>query len=252
MNKFLLDIYIIWRISWSEIVVKYRKSFFGPIWITLNMLITIVALSIVFSSLFGMNVKTYMPYVYCGLLSWNFIAMVVGDSVTAYINGAIKNYNFHLFFFPLKVTIKNFVIFSHNLLIYFVLIVFINNEIFNFNFLYFFISIPFYFINACSLAMIIGIISLKYRDIGQIILNSIYLLFLLTPVFWDPKILSNKKIIIVDLNPVYHIIEIMRQPMLGNVPEVKNYLVCIGITLLNLFLAYLVIKYNEANKALWI
>ena len=126
MNKLKLEIYVIWRIAWSEILLKYRKSFFGPTWITLNMLVTIVALSFVFSGLFGMDIYTYMPFVYCGLLSWNFISFVIQDSVLAYVNGAIKNFNFSVIFFPLKVTFKNFVVWAYNLLIYFFILLFIN------------------------------------------------------------------------------------------------------------------------------
>ena len=252
MKKFRLEIYVIWRIAWSEILIKYRKSFFGPTWITLNMLVTIVALSFVFSGLFGMDIYTYMPFVYCGLLSWNFISFVIQDSVLAYVNGAIKNFNFSVIFFPLKVTFKNFVVWAHNLLIYFFILLFINHEILNLKIIFFFLALPIYFLNAFSIAFIVGIISLRYRDIGEIFKNAVYLLFLITPVFWDPSILAGKKRVLVDFNPLYHMIEIMRQPMLGNIPDIQSYIWCLAVTLINIILALIVIKKNESNKALWV
>lgn len=50
-------------------------------------------------------------------------------------------------------------------------------------------------------------------------------------------------------NPLYHIIEIMRQPLLGNVPSYNNYLFSIFTTIFNAFLAYFIFKRNFDNKA---
>ena len=70
-------VYVSWRIAYSEILIKYRRSIFGPAWISINMLVTIFALSIVFSNLFNMEIKNYVPYVFCGLLSWGFISLTI-------------------------------------------------------------------------------------------------------------------------------------------------------------------------------
>ena len=76
--------------------------------------------------------------------------------------------------------------------------------------------------------------------------------FLVTPVFWDPSILSGKKTLIADLNPLFHMIQILREPMLGNIPTFSNYITCISLTFFNGLIAFLVYKTNHANKAFWI
>ena len=245
-------IYVSWRIAYSEILIKYRRSIFGPAWISINMLITIFALSMVFSNLFNMEIRNYVPFIFCGLLAWGFISFTIQDSVQLYINGAIKNFNFPVFFFPLKNTFKNAIIFLHNSIIYFIIVIMVNKDILNLNFLYIIIALPVYILNSISISLSIGLISLRFRDVGQIIINAVFLIFLVTPVFWDPSILSGKKIIIAELNPLYHLIEIMRQPLLGKVPDYNNYLFSIITTIINGILAYLIFKKNFNNKAFWI
>jgi ABC-type polysaccharide/polyol phosphate export permease len=245
-------IYVSWRIAYSEILIKYRRSIFGPAWISINMLVTIFALSIVFSNLFNMEIKNYVPFVFCGLLSWGFISLTILDSVQLYINGAIKNFNFPVFFFPLKNTFKNLIIFLHNSLIYIIILIAVNKDILSLNFLYIIIAFPIYILNSVFISLSIGLVSLRFRDVGQIITNGVFLIFLVTPVFWDPSILSGKKIIISELNPLYHLIEIMRQPLLGKVPSYNNYFFSIIVTIINAFLAYISFKKYFNNKAFWI
>lgn len=248
-NNLLL---VAWRVSYSEILVKYRRSLLGPVWISLNMIVTIFALSLVFSGLFSVEIKDYLPYVFCGLLSWTYISFTIQDSVQLYINGALKNFEFPSLFFPLKNTFKNFIIFLHNFVVYFLVLIFVNSEILNFNFFLIFIAFPFYIVNSLLISFSVGLLSLRYRDVGQIIINGVYLLFLVTPVFWDPSILSGKKVLLADLNPLYHMIEILRDPLLGKVPSYANYLTCSLLTLANGAVALLVFKTNHANKAFWV
>ena len=187
-------IIVSWKIAYDEIKIKYRRSILGPAWISINMLITILALGLVFSNIFNVNAKNYIAYVFCGLLSWSFISSVVLDSVTLYLSSSIKNYNFPVFFFPLKNTFKNLIISSHNLLIYIFLFLFFDKSILNWNILYLFISTPIYILNSIFISLSVGLISLRFRDVGQIIINGMYLVFLITPIFWDPNVLMGKNI----------------------------------------------------------
>lgn len=245
-------ILVSWRVSYSEIIVKYRRSFLGPIWISLNMVVTIFALSMVFSGLFSVEIKDYMPFVFCGLLSWTYISFTVQDAVQLYINGSIKNFEFPALFFPLKNTFKNFIIFLHNFVVYFLVLAFVNSEIFTIKFLLIIIAFPIFLFNSLLISFGVGLLSLRYRDVGQIIINGIYLLFLVTPVFWDPSILTGKKTLIADLNPLYHMIQIMRDPLLGKIPTFQNYFYCSMVTLFNCVFTYFVYKTNHSNKAFWI
>jgi ABC-2 type transport system permease protein/lipopolysaccharide transport system permease protein len=63
----------------------------------------------------------------------------------------------------------------------------------------------------------------------MIISNVVQLIFYVTPIFWKADSLGNRQLIAL-VNPFYHFIEIVREPMLGHLPTLLNYEVCAGVT----------------------
>lgn len=240
------------KVSYSEIKQKYNRSILGSFWITLNMLITLLMLGIVFSSVFKIEIYNYLPYVYCGLLSWGFISSIITDCTQIYLSGNLKFFNFNVYYLQLKIIFKQIITFFHNLSIYFLILIFLNNEILNIN--YIFLIFPGLLIYAfCSLALI-GILAplcAKYLDFGFMITNFVYILFLVSPVFWDPNIMSGKKFFI-DLNPIFHFINIIREPMLGRMPEINSYFICISISLILFALNFFFSKKLHKNLSLYV
>ena len=80
------------------------------------------------------------------------------------------------------------------------------------------------------------LISARFRDIPQIIASFIQIVFFVTPIMWKPEVLRGH-VYIADVNPFYHLIEIVRAPMLGAVPSDLNYAVVLAVTVLNLIVA---------------
>ena len=52
---------------------------------------------------------------------------------------------------------------------------------------------------------------------------------------WKPELLRNRAYI-ADFNPLYHLLEIVREPLLGNLPSGKSYLAVLLITLVNMII----------------
>ena len=246
MNNLLSFFKLTLQISWTEILIKYRKSIIGPFWIVLNMIVVVFSLAFVFAGFFGKGFNDYILYIYCGLLAWSFISSSILDSTNLYINGSIKNFKFHSFYLPLINVNKILIIFFHNLVVYIILLFFFKNNFFFFNLFFIFIALLIYIINGICISFSVGLLSLKFRDIGFMINNFMYLIFLITPIFWDPNILSKKKFFIIELNPFFHFIEILRKPLLSETPNLVNFLYVLFFTLLNIILAY--VTYKKINK----
>lgn len=257
MNNFIkakLDILLIsFQIALTESITKYQRSVFGTLWITLNMLITVSALGIVFSSVFGMPIKDYVPFVFTGFLTWNFIQSTIVDSTTVYLSGSKKFYNFHNIFLPSKLAFKNIIIFFHNVTIYFLILIFIDKSIFNLEtFFLIFPALILYVITAILLTLLLAPLCTKFLDLGFMISNAVYVLFLITPVFWNPDILSGKKFLLVSINPAYHYINLIRQPLLGHFPSLMNYIFVISLIFILFILYKLFYKNLNKNIALYL
>lgn len=53
--------------------LKYRRSVLGYVWSVLNPLLTMIVMTIVFSSMFSRNIENFPVYLFCGQLLFNFM-----------------------------------------------------------------------------------------------------------------------------------------------------------------------------------
>ena len=88
-----------WRLwsmlGWSDIHRRYRRSIFGPFWITISMAIFIVLLGLIYSKLFHKELAVFLPYIAMGLITWGFISGTTTEACGAFIEngGIIKQIN---------------------------------------------------------------------------------------------------------------------------------------------------------------
>ena len=203
------------ELAWFEVKIKYARSILGPFWITLSMIIFISGLSFVFVSLFGVSVNKTMPWIALGIVIWNYISSYIDDSSTLFIHTRLTNMRIT----PLKLIVinmfKHLIIFAHNSLVIVAIILIFNLKI---TYTYFYLIFAFIIIiaNSISFGILIGFLCCRYRDFILIIRNLIYLMFLMTPIFWMPDLLKGNRMILADINIVYQVIQSVRDPLLGN------------------------------------
>ena len=61
-------------LGWNDIRQRYRRSVLGPFWITISMAIFIALLGVIYSHIFNIGLKTYLPYLSLGYIIWGFIS----------------------------------------------------------------------------------------------------------------------------------------------------------------------------------
>jgi ABC-2 type transport system permease protein/lipopolysaccharide transport system permease protein len=96
-----------------------------------------------------------------------------------------------------------------------------------------------------------GILSTRYRDIPQVIANLIQVVFFATPVFWSPEAMAGRPLF-VTLNPFYHLLEIVRAPLLGQTPLLLNWAFCLGLAVVGLVAAGWLYRRTHARIAYWV
>src|ERR687893_124495 len=81
------------HLGWQDIRQRYRRSVLGPIWITISMAVTAVALGILYAGLFDLDLATLLPHILVGFVVWNFIAGCIGEGSEVFIanEGLIKH-----------------------------------------------------------------------------------------------------------------------------------------------------------------
>ena len=79
------------------------------------------------------------------------------------------------------------------------------------------------------ISMFFGMLSARFRDFPQIITSLIQVVFYVTPILWQPSQLGSKRYVLVDFNPVYYFIEIVRSPLMGHLPPAGFWKVTVWV-----------------------
>jgi lipopolysaccharide transport system permease protein len=75
-----------------DIIVKYKQSALGPLWLLIQPLGTLLAVTLAFSAVVGVDTPDNVPYVLfalVGLTVWNFVQLAMSASTDALIRNAI-------------------------------------------------------------------------------------------------------------------------------------------------------------------
>lgn len=211
--------------AWHDIRQRFRRSVLGPFWITLSMGILVGALGMVFGGIFKQDIGTFLPYLAIGLIFWGLLTAAINEGATVFISaeGFIRDVPMPISAHFYRLMARNLIIWGHNMAIYlFVFIVFM--RFVNLNFLWFFPGFLLFVLNTAWITLVVGILSTRFRDIPQVIANVLQVVFFITPIFWSLDSFPDRPAFIT-WNPIYHLIEIVRAPLLGEVAPIESWIV---------------------------
>jgi ABC-type polysaccharide/polyol phosphate export permease len=220
----------VWMIlGWDDIRQRYRRSVLGPFWITLSMGIFISLLGVIYSRLFRTDIATYIPFLSAGFTVWGFIAQTTNESCMAFNEGGriIKQIKLPYSVYILRVVWRNFIVFLHTVVI-FIPVALVFKVVPSLATLYVLPGLFLVCVNVTWVATTLAILSTRYRDMPPIINTGVQIMMFATPIMW-PVSQLNGATIIADINPLYHLLEIVRAPMLGTAPELLSWLVAGGM-----------------------
>lgn len=209
------------RLAWQEIKLRYKRSTLGPFWITLSMMIMIYFMGIVYASLFKMDLTTFFPYLASGMIIWQFFLALVMEGLDCFIEseGMIKQISIPYSFYVYKVVYRNILVMAHQVVGLIPIFLYFNVSS---NLPLCFLGLTLFMAIAFFGVILFGLLGARYRDVKNIVQSVLNVLFFVTPVMWIPGMLSGRKLILVQLNPVYHMLNLIRSPLLGQeIPTVS-------------------------------
>ena len=227
--------------AWLDTVCQYRRSRIGPLWETINVLVMLLGLSVVSSAVFGSSVSSIIAYVGLGIITWSAIAALVIEGAGTFVRNAayVNNSTLGLDLYVARSVFKIMITFGHHVIIYVIGVVFALVPV-GWTSLLAIIGIILLFVNGFWVVMVLGFICARFRDVELIVRNLMQLAFFVTPVFWNYRQIASNRQFLVEYNVLFYFIEIIREPLLGEVPPLAHYLTVIGVTVAGYGLAYYV------------
>jgi len=240
------------RLGWNDILQRYRRSVLGPFWLTASMAIMVVTLGVLYAELFNQPIDDFLPFLCVGLLVWTLIAGYLTEGGTLFTGSEsyIKQIRLPFSIYVYRSSWAKLIVFAHNFVIYIGVLIYFQIWPGAVSLL----AVPglmLIVLNGTIASLTIGIVSARFRDIPQLIASIVQIIFFLTPIFWKPESLRGHAYI-TDFNPFFHLLEIVRAPLLGNLPSAANYFVVLFLTLINVAIASAFFSRFRSRIAYWV
>ncbi|GAA4530727.1 galactan export ABC transporter permease subunit Wzm/RfbD [Amycolatopsis samaneae] len=269
------------NLAWQDIKQRYRRSTIGPLWISIGMAVTALALGLVNAALFGTSISTLLPSITTGLILWSFInGCIVEGSETFIANeGLIKQLPAPVSVYAFRTVWRQALYLAHNLVVYvLVLLIFLGSL----NHPYHVIDRPgallhpglgwsmllalpalaLVVLNGTWVVLLFGVVATRFRDIPPVIQSFITMLFYATPIMWPMDQVRSMQsggsgfgavaVQVLQLNPVYHFVEIVRAPLVGQAQSWTHWAVAGGVTVVGWALALLVLRNYRSRVSYWV
>lgn len=219
----LFGSFVWFYMAWQDIKQRYRRSTIGPFWITISTGVMLSAMGPLYGKLFHQEIGPYFQYITVSFVIWLLISGFINESCTIFIaaENIIKNVNMPFSMHLLRTLTRSFMMFGHNLLFVFAVLYFFPPVHMNTMLL----ALPGLFlvwVNLFWIGLILAIICTRFRDVTQIIGSLVQIAFFMTPVMWNANMLGHNHFV-ADWNLLYHLIEMIRAPLLGQMPSLLSW-----------------------------
>ena len=239
-------------LGWQDIRLHYRRSKLGPFWLTISMGLLVGMMSTLYGALFKIDLVRYTPFMALGFIIWTFISGMISDASRVFINAEsiIKQTDLPLSMHVFRGEWRNFIILGHNAVIFlFVAVIFSVAP--GWTSLLAVPGLVLLCLNGIWTGLLLGLVSARFRDVPPIVESVLRILFFLTPVIWMPDLLPDRTALL-DWNPFFHFLEVVRAPLLGEVPTLRSWLMVLGVTVGGSLLTFLMYVRYRRRIAYWV
>ncbi len=253
----LLEGMFLWRLwvrmGWMDVVRRYRRTAIGPFWNTLSVALFVGMTGFMYSNVFNQDAASYLPYLASGFAAWAPISTFVGEAAGAFISaeGIAKQMRIPLSTFIFAAIVRNALVFMHNITVFVAVAIVFDVEP-NLNMLLAIPALAILAVNAVWVGLLLAMLCTRYRDLQPTVSSAMQVLFLMTPVFWLPSQAGGARKYLVDFNPLFHFIDILRAPLQGQEPSLLSWQVVGCITVVGWLTTVFIFNRRRNSVVFWL
>lgn len=247
----------LWRLfatlGWLDIRLRYRGSLLGPFWLTLSTGVMVAALGVLYSALFKMDLREYIPFLALSIVLWGYVSAVVGDACYCFTQaeGMIRSIRMPYTLHAARTVVRNLLVLAHNVAV--IVVVYAVFEVWpGWQALWALPGLAVWVVDGLAACMLLGSLCARFRDIPPIIGSLMQIAFFITPVIWKPELLQGDQAGWLPFNPFYTVLEVVRGPLLGQAAGAVVWTSALVYSALLLLAAWLVFSRVRARLAFWV
>jgi ABC-type polysaccharide/polyol phosphate export permease len=223
---------------------RFRRSVVGVGWIFIQLAVAILALGIVYGHLLGQDMRTFLPFLATGLVLWGFITSSILEGGQAFVvsEGYIKQIGLPIQVYVFRAFVSIIIASAISLSAYGVVALVYAVPV-GWGILWGVLGLLLMAVAGFLLALIFAHLTACFRDTIHLASTTLQILFFVTPVIWPPEMLRGRRVQwIVDANPLHHLLEVVRHPLLSSEPAAMvSYLVSVGLLAVLTVVAFILV-----------
>lgn len=247
----------LWRLfvtlGWLDIRLRYRGSLLGPFWLTLSTGVMVAALGVLYSALFKMETREYIPFLALSMVLWGYVSGVVGDACYCFTQaeGMIRSTRMPYTLHAARTVVRTMLVLAHNVVV--IVAVYAVFDVWpGWAALWAVPGLAVWAVDGLAACMLLGSLCARFRDIPPIVGSIMQIAFFITPVIWKPELLHGSQADWLVFNPFYAVLEIVRGPLLGTPAGAEVWASALGYSALLLLAAWAVFCRVRARLAFWV
>ena len=234
----------------KDIKARYAQSVIGIGWAIIQPLFFMLVFTVIFGKLAKIDSEgvPYQIFSFTALVPWTFFSNAMVDSANSLTNNLnlITNIYIPRILIPLSATIGKFIDFIISFLILIVLLLFYSyfpDQKIILIFMYIFLM----FISAFAFGLILGTMSIQYRDVKYALPFGIQLFMYASPVAYSTNMIPEKYHIIYALNPMVTVVEGFRNIFL-NTENITVEMILVSFSISFLCLIIGIIYFSKTER----
>ncbi len=212
LRNFYLKKYVIGQVVRRDFKNKYLGSYLGLPWAFIQPAITILVIWVAFTYGLKMGKTTdgfyFLPWLLCGMIPWFFISDTLTAATGSLVEYSylIRNTSFNVNIIPLVKMFTALII-----QVFFLAVIAIFMISYGYTPSIYWIQIIYYLFAAMvlltGLGWLLAAINVFVRDVGQVVMAGLAILFWATPIIWSSSSLIGNWKYLAYLNPFFYITE---------------------------------------------
>lgn len=245
---------LLFQLVRRDFLAKYKRSVLGVLWSILNPLLTMMVMTVVFSSLFRFDIDNYPVYLLSGNIVFTMFNEITNQCLYSVLGAAplMKKVNVPKYIFPLSRALSSLInfVFSYLALM---IVMRITNAIFYPTMFFSIIPVFYVFVFSTGIGLILSSAMVFFRDISYLYGIFMTAVTYFTPLFYPISIIPNNYRWVISLNPLYHFVECFRSCVIyGGLPTLWQNIVCFFLAVSSLMLGLFVFYRSQDNFILHI
>jgi len=244
--------FIWFHLAWQDIKQRYRRSILGPLWLTISTGALLGAMGPIYARLLKVEIGPYFQHLAVSLIVWMLVSSLINGSCNAFISASnfIKEIKVPFALHLMRIIGTNLIVFGHNLLIILIILIIYPPDQMGA-----LVLAPVGLVlvvgNLFWTGMVLAIFCTRFRDIPQIISSLLSIAFFVTPILWKANMFGSNSLF-VNINPFYHLVDVVRAPLLGKYPSQISWAVLTIMLIAQSIGAMLLFKRFRSRISYWV